>query len=344
MDNFLNIKNLEENILSLKRINFHSFTLGHLANFSNLFHNLGSQSYEIEKEFGARVDIRTVAPQSFVMINTIIYEYLNTTSKYHSDVLELKLPMNSYMNDSLLPSTLNKKCTYQTLSNAFNIPIETIRRHCKPWLKSGIMLKSKERGLFTDLNLVINSNLFRKSHYQIANSMIENWKIIISNLNDLDFIKNKIYFNPRPINKISRNNYVKIIINLNFFWFKSLIFQMNSHLTFFELCILSSSLYFKDKKKVLYMNTKDFDYYKSGILIPTNINSISNATLIPRETTRRTVHQLIKKGLLKKQGNSIFISENVLNGNTDRLINKKLKEKVVRDSMIVLETFNEALN
>ena len=92
------------------------------------------------------------------------------------------------------------------------------------------------------------------------------------------------------------------------------------------------------------MNTKDFDYYENGILIPTNINSISNATLIPRETTRRTVHQLIKKGLLKKQGNSIFISENVLTGNTDRLINKKLKEKVVRDSMIVLETFNQALN
>ena len=63
------------------------------------------------------------------------------------------------------------------------------------------------------------------------------------------------------------------------------------------------------------MNTKDFDYYKNEILIPTNINSISNATLIPRETTRRTVHQLIRKSLLRKKGNSIFISENVLNGN-----------------------------
>ena len=41
MEKELNIENLEKNILSLKRINFQSFAIHHLANFSNFFHNLG---------------------------------------------------------------------------------------------------------------------------------------------------------------------------------------------------------------------------------------------------------------------------------------------------------------
>ena len=339
----LNIDHLKDNILSLKKINFHSFTLSHLANFSNLFHNLGSMDYEIEKNFGARVDIRTVGPQSFVMINTLLYEYLNVSSQHHSQILELNLPFKFYMKDELMPALYNKKCTYSSLSKAFNIPIETIRRHCKVWIDSGIMIKSKERGLCTDINLLMNSNLFKKTHFQIANSMIKSWKSIISNLNDLEFVKNKVYFNPSPLNNISKSNYIKIIINLNYFWYRALVFQKNSDLSFFELCILSSSLYFKDSKKSFYDYRKDTDFY-NNILLPTNIDSISSATLIPRETTRRTVHKLIKKKLLRKESNSIFISNNVLKGDTDILINKKLKEKIVDDSMIVLKTFNDCLS
>jgi len=344
MEKELNIEELEKNILSLKSINFQSFAIHHLANFSNFFHNLGSHNFELEKQFGKRIDIRTVAPQSFVMINSLIYEYMHPESKFHLDIIQLQLPINDYLNDSPLPASYNKKCTYKSMAITFNLPIETIRRHCKPWFDSNIMLKNRERGIYTNLDLLMNSNLFKQTHFQIAQTMVESWKLLISNVNDLDFIKNKIYFNPRSIaltQTTSKQKYIKIIVNLNFFWFRALMHLKLSPLSFFELCVLSASLYFKNRKTTLYTYEKDFDYYKNEILLPTNINSISNVTLIPRETTRRTVHKLIKKGILMKKKNLIFINSSVLDGSIK--IPKKFKEAVIKDAMVVLKTFNEAL-
>ena len=343
MEKKLNIDHLEANILSLKKINFQSFSIHHLVNFNNFFHNLGSHEYEIEQQFGKRVDIRTVGPQSFVMINSLIYEYMHPDSKYHSEIVNLNLPIDNYLEDNLLPSTYNKKCTYKTISNAYNLPIETIRRHSKIWMDTGILFKNKERGLYTNLDTVLNSNLFKQTHFKIAQTMVDSWKRLINNMNELDFIKYNIYFNPISIkdsNKISRDNYVKIICNLNYFWYRASTYLKNSPLSFTELSILSSALYFKDENKILYAheNTK---YYDNEILIPTNINSISNATLIPRETTRRTVHQLIKKGILTKKSNLIYVNSSLLEGKFS--INDKFKNKIVKDSMVVLKTFNDAL-
>ena len=138
MEKKLDIKKLEQNILSLKKINFQSFAIHHLANFNYFFHNLGSHEYEVESQFGERVDIRTVGPQSFVMINTLIYEYMDPNSKYNSEIINLNMPINNYIEDNLLPATYNKKCTYESISNAYNLPIETIRRHCKIWKETGI--------------------------------------------------------------------------------------------------------------------------------------------------------------------------------------------------------------
>jgi len=343
MEKILNIDDLEENIMSLKKINFQSFAIHHLANFNNFFHNLGSHEFEIEKQFGERVDIRTVGPQSFVMINTLIYEYMHPDSKYHSEIINLDMPIDYYIKDSLLPATYNKKCTYEVISNAYNLPIETIRRHSKIWMDTGIMIKNKERGIYTDLDIVLNSNLFKQTHFKIAQIMVDSWKRLIVNMNELDFIKKNVYFNPRSIKdskKISRNNYVKVIFNLNYFWYRALSYLKDSPLSFTELSILSSALYFKDKDKILYAheNTK---YYDNQILIPTNINSISNATLIPRETTRRTVHQLIKKGILRKESNLIYINNQLLEGKFN--ISEKFKNMIIKDSMVVLNTFNQAL-
>jgi len=343
MEKKLNIRKLEENIISLKKINFQSFAIHHLANFNNFFHNLGSHEYEVEQQFGERVDIRTVGPQSFVMINSLIYEYMHPNSKYHSDIINLNMPIDSYLKDIQLPATYNKKCTYEVISNAYNLPIETIRRHSTIWINNNIMLKNKERGIYTNLDLVLNSNLFKQTHFKIAQTMVNSWKRLIDNMNELDFIKHRIYFNPRSINdseKISRSNYVKIIFNLNYFWYRALTYLKQSPLSFTELSILSSSLYFKNENKILYAheNTK---YYDNEILIPTNINSISNATLIPRETTRRTVHQLIKKGILRKERNLIFINNSLLEGKF--IISEKVKNEIIRDAMVVLQTFNSAL-
>lgn len=339
----LNIRHLEENILALKKINFQSFAILHLANFNNFFHNIGSHEYEVEQQFGERIDIRTVGPQSFVMINSLIYEYTHPDSRYHSDIIKLKMPIDDYLEENLLPATYNKKCTYETISNAYNLPIETIRRHSKIWMENKIMLKNSERGIYTDFNLVLNSNLFRQTHFKIAHIMVESWKTLIINMNELEFIKHKIYFEPYSINnikKISRDNYVKIIFNLNYFWYRALTYLKKSPLTFTELSILSSALYFKDEDKMLYAH-EDTNYYDNEILLPTNINSISNATLIPRETTRRSVHNLIKKGIFRKEANLLYINNDILEGKFN--ISNSFKKAIIKDAMTVLKTFNEAL-
>jgi len=344
MADLLNIDHLEKNILSLKKMNFQSFAIHHLANFNNFFHNIGSHEFEVEQQFGKRVDIRTVGPQSLTMINSVIYEYLNPSSKFHSDIVNLKLPIDHYLQDNLLPATSNKKCTYEIISNAYSLPIETIRRHCKIWLDTGIMKKSKERGLYTDFDVVFNSNLFRQTHFTIANKMIKAWEKLINNMNDLNFIQNQIIFKPDFINdikKISKMNYVKIIFNLNFFWYRASTYLKFSPLNFTELSVLSSAFYFKEEDKILYAH-KNTDYYENNILMPTNINSIANATLIPRETARRAVHSLIKKGILIKISNLIFVSENILEGRFE--VNDGTKREIIKDALIVLKTFDEALN
>jgi len=173
--------------------------------------------------------------------------------------------------------------------------------------------------------------------------MVDSWRRLITNMNELDFIKYNISFNPRSVKdskRISRDNYVKIIINLNYFWYRASTYLKNSPLSFTELSILSSALYFKDENKILYAH-KNTNYYDNEILIPTNINSISNATLIPRETTRRTVHQLIKKGILRKESNLIYVNNSLLEGKFN--ISDKFKSKIIKDSMVVLKTFNDAL-
>ena len=344
MAELLNIDLLEKNILSLKKMNFQSFAIHHLANFNNFFHNIGSHEYEVEQQFGKRVDIRTVGPQSLIMINSVIYEYLNPSSKYHNDIISLKLPLDHYIKDNQLPATYNKKCTYEVISNAYALPIETIRRHCKIWLDTGIMKKSKERGLYTDFDVVFNSNLFRQTHFTIANKMIKAWEKLINNMNELDFIENKISFKPRSIDnikQIEKLDYIKIIFNLNYFWYRASNYLKYSPLTFTELSVLSSAFYFKEADRILYAH-KNTDYYDNNILIPTNINSISNATLIPRETARRCVHSLIKKGILKKSSNLIFVSEEFLEGKIE--VKNSIKQEIIKDSLVVLKTFDQALN
>ena len=339
----LNIKNLEENILSLTKINFQSFAILHLANFNNFFHNVSSHKYELEQKFGERVDIRTIGPHSFAMVNSLVYEYMDPNSRHHSDVINLKMPIDSYLKDNLLPATYNKKCTYETMSNAYNLPIETIRRHSKIWIDTDIMLKNKERGIYTNFDLVFNSNLFKQTNFKIAQSMVDGWGKLIRNMNELEFIKHKIHFGSYSIGefkKISRINYVKIMFNLNYFWYRALTYLKKSPLSFIELSILSSAFYFKDEDKILYA-PKNTNYYDNEILIPTNINSISNATLIPRETTRRTVHNLIKKGILIKKANLIYISDVMLDGKFD--ISDSFKSAIIKDAMVILKTFNEAL-
>ena len=344
MGDLLNIDALEQNILSLKKMNFQSFAIHHLANFNNFFHNIGSHEYEVEQQFGKRVDIRTVGPQSLTMINSVINEYLNPNSKYHSDIVNLKLPLDHYLKDNQLPATFNKKCTYEMISNSYALPIETIRRHCKIWIDTGIMKKSKERGLYTDFDVVFNSNLFKQTHFKIANKMIKAWDKLIDNMNQLDFIEDKITFKPRSINNIkmiAKQDYIKIIFNLNYFWYRASNYLKLSPLTFTELSVLSSAFYFKEDNRILYAH-KNTDYYDNDILMPTNINSIANATLIPRETARRCVHSLIEKGILKKKSNLIYVSEALLEGKIE--VKDSLKKDIIKDALVVLKTFDQALN
>ena len=76
------------------------------------------------------------------------------------------------------------------------------------------------------------------------------------------------------------------------------------------------------------------DLYTAKILRPVNISSISESTAIPLETVRRSIGKMIKKNLLKKQGNDIFVTPLVL-GDTEIQIASKVKLSFLHDLLTI---------
>ena len=57
------------------------------------------------------------------------------------------------------------------------------------------------------------------------------------------------------------------------------------------------------------MSYEKIDFYSEGIIRPVNLNSIADSSLIPRESVRRIVNSLIRKNVLKKDKNKIYVTE-----------------------------------
>ena len=99
---------------------------------------------------------------------------------------------------------------------------------------------------------------------------------------------------------------------LHWYYLLSLTYiQSSNYVTYNEACILSSALFFYGDK------TTDFaleqsDLYAAKILRPVNVSSISESTAIPLETVRRSIGKMIKKNLLRKENNDIYVTDLVL--------------------------------
>ena len=47
---------------------------------------------------GLRIEAKTLAPLSFIVINSVIYNYQNEDAPYHKEVIKLGLPIEEIKN------------------------------------------------------------------------------------------------------------------------------------------------------------------------------------------------------------------------------------------------------
>ena len=114
------IAGIEKKLYSLPRDKVHKLLLLHLSGFSDFFLNIASYGDEVEKTLGARVGAKTLAPLSFIILNTIIYTYFNKNAPYHKDILKLNLPINEFINHPLLKFEFTNKVFSFNKFNSFN--------------------------------------------------------------------------------------------------------------------------------------------------------------------------------------------------------------------------------
>ena len=95
------IADIEKNLSQLPRDKAHKLLLLHLSGFSDFFLNVASYGDEVERTLGARVNAKTLAPLSFIILNTIIYSYHKEDEPYHKDLVKLNLPINDFKNHPL---------------------------------------------------------------------------------------------------------------------------------------------------------------------------------------------------------------------------------------------------
>lgn len=341
MINSSDIAFIEESLQNLPREKVHKLLLLHLSEFSNFFLNIASYGGEVEKELGTRVAAKTLAPLSFMIINTIVYTYQNKDAPYHQEIIKMNLPIHEFVNHPLFKfeySNVSKKFSKNTIECiAYNTgyPKETVRRQLKPWLNIVPDAKNQKLGYFFPLRIVFDTDLFKKSHLWIAKKMGGNWSSLLNSLTELKYIKKNYRINIDHLTNMNKSNYFKTWVMLHWYW--SLCFQyiINSPLNYNECCVLSSCLFFNDgfKKK---LSTKNINFYSGGVIRPVNLNSITEATLIPRESVRRIVNSLIEKKILKKDRNTIYVTEFVTNPKFLGTSSDKVLKNMLHDTLVII--------
>ena len=341
MINSSDIASIEESLQNLPREKVHKLLLLHLSEFSNFFLNIASYGGEVEKELGTRVAAKTLSPLSFMIINTIVYTHQNKDAPYHQEIIKMDLPIHEFMNHPLFKfeySYVSKKFSKNTIECiAYNTgyPKETVRRQLKPWLKIVPDARNQKLGYFFPLRIMFDTDLFKKSHLWIAKKMGGNWSSLLNSLTELKYIKKNYSINTNHLTNMNKSNYFKTWVMLHWYW--SLCFQyiINSPLNYNECCVLSSCLFFNDgfKKK---LSTENIDFYSGGVIRPVNLNSITEATLIPRESVRRIVNSLIEKKILKKDRNTIYVTEFVTNPKFLGTSSDKVLKNMLHDTLVII--------
>ncbi len=343
------IADIEKKLSKLPRDKIHKLLLLHLSGFSDFFLNIASYGDEVEKTLGTRVNAKTLAPLSFTILNTIIYSYHNENTPYHKEIVKLNLPIDDFKHHPLhkfefsYESKRFSKNTIECISHNTSYPKETVRRQLKPWIKIGAILKDKKMGYYAPFKIIFETDLFKKTHYWIAEKMGKNWSNHLQSISHLGYLPKSYSINTHKLKNRDINNYFRAWVMLHWYWSLCFRYIDNSPLTYNECCVLSSSLFFS-KNFQNRMSSEYLDFYSAGVIRPVNLNSIAESTLIPRESVRRIVNSLISKNILRKDKNKIYVTEFVT---TPKFLitssNKTLRSMLHDILIIIVNIFNPDL-
>ena len=335
------IANIEKKLYTLPQDKVHKLLLLHLSVFSDFFLNIASYGDEVEKTLGARVGAKTLSPLSFIILNTIIHTYFNKNAPYHKDILKLNLPIDDFIDHPLIKFEFTNKSqrfsknTIECIAYNTNYPKETVRRQIKPWLNIDAVLKDKQIGYYAPFGIIFETDLFKKTHYWIAERMGKNWSGLLTSLQDLGLLNKSYSIDTHQLKNRDKYSYFKIWVMLHWYWSLCFRYINNSPLNYNECCVLSSSLFF-NKEFQNKMSSENKDFYSEGIIRPVNLNSIAESTLIPRESVRRIVNSLISKNILRKDKNKIYVTNFVTNPKFLVTSNDKVLSNMLHDTLIII--------
>ena len=328
-----------KNILAaVSKKNGHQMFLQHVSSFSEFFLNIVSLGEDIEETFGLRAAPQVLPPISFTILNTYIHHKEQPDRAYHNELNQILFPMNELKNHPILqfqfPVLNNKKNTIATISQNTKIPRESVRKWVNQWLEVGVMYKDKDIGLAVSFDAAFKEKLFFKYNSNFMSRISKNWSALIDSLIIQGFLKKEHHLPKINFNNMSELFYIQNFAIQHWYYLISLTYiQKSKYVNYNEACILSSALFFYGDKTTNFA-IEQKDLYTAKILRPVNISSISESTAIPLETVRRSIGKMIKKNLLKKQGNDIFVTPLVL-GDTEIQIASKVKLSFLHDLLTI---------
>ena len=201
-------------------------------------------------------------------------------------------------------------------------------------MKIGVIYKDKDIGLAFNFDAAFKEKLFFKYNSNFMNRISKNWSALVDSLIIQGFLNDEHRLPKINFKNMSELFYIQNLAIQHWYYLMSLTYiENNKYLNYNEACILSSALFFYGDKTTNFA-IEQKDLYTAKILRPVNISSISESTVIPLETVRRSVGEMIKKNLLKKQGNDIFVTPLVL-GDTEIQIDKNVGITFLHDLLTI---------
>jgi hypothetical protein len=144
------------------------------------------------------------------------------------------------------------------------------------------------------------------------NRISKNWSELIDSLIVQGFLKDEHRLPKINFKSMSELFYIQNLAIQHWYYLLSLTYiESSKYVTYNEACILSSALFFYGDKSTDFTSEQS-DLYAAKILRPVNVSSISESTAIPLETVRRSIGKMIKKNLLRKENNDIYVTDLIL--------------------------------
>ena len=329
-----NLSEVKNILATVSKKNGHQMFLQHISSFSEFFLNIVSLGEDIEETFGLRAAPQVLPPISFTILNTYIYHKEHSDRNYHDQLNQIHFPINELKNHPILkfqfPVLNNKKNTIATISQNSKVPKETIRKWVNQWLKIGVMYKDKDIGLAFNFDSAFKEQLFFKYNINFMNRISKNWSALIDSLIVQGFLKDEHRLPKINFKDMSKLFYIQNLAIQHWYYLLSLTYiQSSNYVTYNEACILSSALFFYGDKSTDFTSEQS-DLYAEKILRPVNVSSISESTAIPLETVRRSIGKMIKKNLLRKKNNDIYVTDLVL-GKTEKQISNNVALTFLHD-------------